>query len=98
LALPSLDPVRARDLALLGGLELRRARVEYELAETELHAAVVAQYPDVHIAPGYTWDQGDHKFAFGASFELPLFHTNQGAIGEASARRDTARSRFEAAQ
>jgi outer membrane protein TolC len=88
----------ARDLALLGRLDVRRARIEYALSELGLRAQVAAQYPDVHIAPGYTWDQGDHKFAFGASFEVPLFNDHSGQISEATAARETARERFEAVQ
>ena len=95
---PTPEVARARDLALNDRIDVRRARIEYELAELRLHAAVNAQYPDVHLAPGYTYDHGEHKYAFGAAFEIPLFNMNEGQIAEARASRGAAAQGFDAVQ
>jgi outer membrane protein TolC len=60
---------------------------------------IARQYPDIHLGPGYQFDQGDSKwtlFAFPAF--LPVFHRNQGPIGEADARRSAAALAVTAAQ
>jgi outer membrane protein TolC len=88
----------ARDFALNDRLDVRRARIDYELTELALHAAVIAQYPDVHLLPGYTYDHGEHKWQFGASFEIPLFNNHEGPIAEASAARSAAAQSFDAVQ
>jgi outer membrane protein TolC len=95
---PTPEVARARDLALTDRLDVRRARIEYEMAELALQAAINAQYPDVHLVPGYTYDHGEHKFAFGAAFEIPLFNNHEGPIAEANASRSAAAQGFDAVQ
>jgi len=92
------DAVGARDLGLRSRLDLFAGLTEYARAETELRLAVAGQYPDLKLAPGTSWDQGDHKYALGFELELPLFDRNQGPIAEAEARRAAAGSRFLALQ
>lgn len=83
---------------LLNRLDVRRALVEYAALERALQLEVARQYPDVHIQPGYTFDQGAHKFALGMGIELPLLNRNQGPIAEALARREKAAADFVALQ
>ena len=52
----------------------------------------------MHLQPGYIFDQGEHKFAFGASVELPVLNQNQGPIAEAKARREKVAAQFLALQ
>jgi len=83
---------------LLNRLDVRRALVEYAAEERALELEVAKQYPDVHLQPGYNFDQGENKFAFGASVELPVLNQNQGPIAEAKARREKAAADFLALQ
>src|SRR6185369_4828346 len=55
---------------------------------------IAKQYPDVHLSPGYQYDQGDNKWSLGITFELPLLNQNQGPIAEARARRLESAARF----
>ena len=59
---------------------------------------IAKQYPDVHISPGYEFDQGEHKFGIGASATLPILSRNRGPITEAEAKRKEAEIRFLAVQ
>ena len=59
---------------------------------------IAKQYPDVHLNPGYQFDQGEHKWSLGLSMELPVLNRNQGPIAEAEARREEAAARFLAVQ
>ncbi|MEI7035867.1 TolC family protein [Fulvimonas yonginensis] len=78
------------DHALLARADLERALVDYASRETELHQQVRAQYPQLSLGPGYTYDHGIRKLTFNASASVPLFNRNQGPIAEARARRDAA--------
>jgi outer membrane protein TolC len=59
---------------------------------------IARQYPDVHLAPGYQFDQGEHKLSLGLSVELPILNQNQGPIAEAKARRERAAAQLLALQ
>ncbi|HET6804896.1 MAG TPA: TolC family protein [Frateuria sp.] len=78
------------DRALLTRSDLERALVDYASRETELHQQVHAQYPQLSLGPGYTYDHGLRKLTFNASLSLPVFNQNQGPIAEARARREAA--------
>jgi cobalt-zinc-cadmium efflux system outer membrane protein len=72
---------------------------EYAAAESALHLEVAKQYPDIHFGPGYTYDTGTHKIAFGlAGITLPVFDQNQGGIAQAEAKRKEAAARTAALQ
>jgi len=88
----------ARELALRARADLAAALDGYALAENRLHSAVLQQYPQVHLSPGYYWDHGIAKFPLDAAFELPLFHRHEGEIAEARAARDVAGQRMLAVQ
>ncbi|MGN2242501.1 TolC family protein [Frateuria sp. GZRR33] len=78
------------DHALLARSDVERALVDYASRETELHQQVHAQYPQLSLGPGYTYDHGIRKLTFNASLSLPVFDQNQGPIAEARARREAA--------
>jgi outer membrane protein TolC len=78
------------DRALLARADLERALVAYAGRETELRQQVHAQYPQLSLGPGYTYDHGIRKLTFNASLSLPVFNQNQGPIAEARARREAA--------
>ena len=73
---------------ILGGL------AEYAASQAALQLEIAKQYPDIHLQPGYEFDQGDNKWGIGASLELPVLNQNQGPIKEAKARREEAAAKF----
>ena len=83
---------------LLNRLDVRRALADYAATERALQLEIARQYPDVHLQPGYIFDQAENKFAFGLSVELPVLNQNQGPIAEAKARREKAAADFLALQ
>ena len=89
-----LTSAEARRVALQGRSDILSALGEYAAAEAELRLQIAKQYPDVHLSPGYQYDQGDNKWTLGIVLELPVFNQNQGPIAEAKARRDEAAARF----
>jgi outer membrane protein TolC len=95
-----VDPpaAAARHQALLNRADLLAALAEYAAAESALQLEIARQYPDVHLGPGYEFDQGDNKWGLGLSLELPVLNQNQGPIAEAEARRAEAAARFNALQ
>jgi len=87
----------AREQALRSRSDLAAALDAYAIAENRLHQAVLRQYPQFHLSPGYYWDHGIAKFPFNVSFDLPL-NGNAGEIAEAQAARDVAARRMLATQ
>jgi cobalt-zinc-cadmium efflux system outer membrane protein len=94
----AVDLADARRAALTHRADLMAALADYAAREGELRLEVAKQYPDLHLGPGYEFDQGQDKWSIGLSLELPLLNQNQGPIAEAEARRREAASRFEALQ
>lgn len=87
-----------RGLALQHRADILSSLAEYAAAESVLRLEIAKQYPDVHLNPGYQFDQGEHKWSLGLSMELPVLNRNQGPIAEAEARREEAAARFLAVQ
>ena len=85
---------QAREQALRSRSDLAAAIAAYAEAEDRLHAAVLRQYPQIHLEPGYYWDHGIAKFPLNAAFDLPLFNRNEGEIAETTAARDVASRRM----
>jgi len=97
--LPSgLPSAEARHRALSNRADILGALAEYAASQSSLQLEIARQYPDIHLGPGYEYDQGDNKWSLGLLVTLPIFHQNQGAIAEARARRAEAAARFKALQ
>ncbi|HWM68257.1 MAG TPA: TolC family protein [Steroidobacteraceae bacterium] len=94
----ALTSEEARRRALTSRSDVLGALAEYEAAQAALQLEIAKQYPDIHLGPGYQWDQGQDKWLVGLTFELPVFNRNQGPIAEAIARRTEAEARFVALQ
>jgi outer membrane protein TolC len=88
----------ARRQALLNRSDVLAALADYAASQSALQLEIAKQYPDVHLSPGYEFDQGDNKWSLGASVTLPVINQNKGAIGEAAAHRDQAAAEFNALQ
>jgi cobalt-zinc-cadmium efflux system outer membrane protein len=90
-----------RQQAVLHRPDILAALADYTASEDTLRLEIAKQYPDVHLAPGYLWNQGnegDHEWQLGLSIELPVLNHNQGPIAEAQAKRVAAAARFRALQ
>jgi outer membrane protein TolC len=96
--LDALGDTDARRAALLGRSDVLALLAEYAAAEQDLRLELAKQYPDLHIGPGYEFDQGADKWGLGLSLELPILSQNQGGIDEALAKRGEVAARFEALQ
>ncbi|MDP2024634.1 TolC family protein [Sulfuriferula sp.] len=85
---PDIPMRDAQRQAILNRADLLSALAQYQASQEALQLAIANQYPDIHLGPGYLWDQGATKIAFGASgIALPILNQNQGPIAEAKARR-----------
>jgi outer membrane protein TolC len=91
-------PGEIQRAGLVNRADVRRALAEYAAAESLLRLEIARQYPDVHVGPGYTFDQGDDKFSIGLAVTLPVLNRNEGPIAEAEARRRERAARFLAIQ
>lgn len=78
--------------------DIQSALANYEACQSQLQLEIAKQYPDLHLGNGYQWDQGDSKWSFGLTLELPLLNRNQGPIAEAVARRREAAAQVLATQ
>jgi outer membrane protein, heavy metal efflux system len=93
-----LTSAEVRRAALPSRPDILGALAEYAASQTALQLEIAKQYPDVHLQPGYQFDQGDSKWSLGLTVELPVLSQNQGPIAEAKARRQEAAARFNALQ
>ena len=88
----------ARQQALLSRADILGALAEYAASQSALQLEIAKQYPDVHLSPGYEFDQGDDKWSLGLSVTLPVLNQNKGGIAEAAAKRAAAAAGFNALQ
>ena len=96
-----LTSADARRVALLGRSDICGALADYAAAEDDLRLQVAKQYPDLHLGPGYAWNNGnagDSQWSLGLTLELPILDQNQGPIAAAKARRELAATQFTALQ
>ena len=93
-----LSGATVQNAGLLNRLDIRRSLREYAAAEAALQLEIANQYPDVHLTPGYQFDQGQHKFSIGPTVTLPILNQNQGGIAQAQAKRNELAADFLALQ
>ncbi len=98
LSAQELTTAQIRREALLSRPDILSALAEYRASESALRLEIAKQYPDVHLQPGYEFDQGDNKWGLGFTIELPVLNQNQGPIAQARARRQESAAKFEALQ
>jgi outer membrane protein TolC len=87
----------AKQQALTNRADILAALAQYAASQSELQLAIAGQYPDIHLGPGYEYDQGDNKWSLGLAVTLPA-DRNRGPIAEATARRAETAARFDALQ
>jgi outer membrane protein, heavy metal efflux system len=84
----------ARKQALSNRSDILGALAEYAASEAALQLEIARQYPDIHLLPGYQYDQGEDKWSLGLTLTLPMLNRNRGGIAEASAAREESAARF----
>jgi outer membrane protein TolC len=97
-AIAELTTRKVQRAALRTRPDILSALAEYAASQSALQLEIARQYPDIHLQPGYEFDQGDSKWSLGFSVELPVLNQNQGPIAEARARREESAARFNALQ
>jgi outer membrane protein TolC len=90
----NLTSAEVRHAALLSRPDILSSLAEYAAAESALQLEIAKQYPDVHLNPGYQFDQGADKWSLGIGVDLPVFNHNEGPIAEAKAGREEAAAKF----
>ncbi len=88
--LPAISTVAVGRLcraALVNRMDIQRLLAEYRAAAAELKLQIARQYPNIHLGPGYSFNQGANEFTLGFNMSLPIFNQNGGAIAAADARR-----------
>jgi outer membrane protein, heavy metal efflux system len=93
----NLDAVKLRKAALIRRSDILGALEDYAAADAALRLEIAKQTPDLHLNPGYTFDQGQSKWALGLGLTLPV-DRNRGPIREAVAKREEAAAVFERLQ
>jgi cobalt-zinc-cadmium efflux system outer membrane protein len=89
-----LTTTEIRRAALLGRSDILGALAEYAASQSALQLEIAKQYPDIHLGPGYQYDQGNQLVTLGLTIELPVLSQNQGPIAEAAAKRALAAAQF----
>ena len=92
------DTGALRRAALLNRSDVLGSLAVYDASQSALQLEIAKQYPDIHLGPGYAWDQGENKYSLGVSLTLPVLNRNQGPIAEAEAHRRQAAAAFTALQ
>jgi len=85
------------DRAFAQNTSLAVARAEYEVSERRLATEVRAQYPDLTLTGGYGNEDGNDRIITGVGTVLPLWNRNRQGVARASAMREAASIRLEAA-
>jgi outer membrane protein, heavy metal efflux system len=86
-----------RRRALLNRADVRGALADYAASQSALQLEIAKQYPDIHLGPGYAWNNGnagDSEWDLGLTVTLPVFNHNQGPVAEAEAKRQVAAAHF----
>lgn len=92
---PAERPLRRA--ALIRRSDILGALEDYAATDAGLRLEIAKQTPDFHLNPGYTFDQGQSKWALGLGMTLPI-DRNRGPIREAIAKRDESAAVFERLQ
>jgi cobalt-zinc-cadmium efflux system outer membrane protein len=87
-----------RRAALTHRADVIEALANYAAAESTLRLEIAKQYPDIHLNPGYSFDQNENKWTLGLGLTLPILNHNLGPIGEADGKRKEAQAKFNVVQ
>ena len=96
--LPPAALADARRESLQTRADVLSSLAHHHAVQAALELEIAKRQPDLHLGPGYQWDQGASKWSLALTFELPLFHHNEGPLAEAAARRSAAAAQVLAVQ
>ena len=99
--LDTLTSKDARGVALRERADILGALADYATIDADLRLQLAKQYPDLHLGPGYAWNNGnanDNQWSLGFTLELPILDQNQGPIAEGEAQRKLSAAKFMALQ
>jgi outer membrane protein TolC len=95
----SLPIAIVRKAGVLHRADIRRALAEYAAADAAVRLEVAGQYPDVQLAPGYSFQEGFGQYVLNGVLQpLSLFHRNRPLIEQAEAQREQSAKQFELQQ
>lgn len=86
------------DTALFNRLDVQAALSRLRAADAAVGEATAGSHPEIAVAPGYTYDRGDHRLQFGIEVAPPLFHDGSAKVAAAQAARAAALADIEALQ
>lgn len=77
--------------AIENRVDLAQAEVKYRWSDAKLRLLIAEQYPDISLAPGYEWDQNDHRIRLGLGLplNLPAVHKTE-ILAQIEAREEAA--------
>ena len=87
-----------RRAAVIERSDVLAVLAEYAAADAALRLEIAKQWPDLHLGPGYAYDQGQNKWTIGFTLAIPLLDQNRGPIAEALGKRREAAAAFNAQQ
>jgi len=93
-----LTTAALEERALTTRIEVGRALADYAESEASLRFEVARTWPDLVLGPGFVWDGGVHRWNLLATLPELMVNRNRGPIAEATARRQAAGIRVDAAQ
>jgi outer membrane protein TolC len=67
----AMEALDFKSAALHNRIDLQKSLVDFGIADVELKLALIKQYPQISIVPGYFWDQGDNIWNFALGLVLP---------------------------
>ena len=97
-ALPAMpDPDALQDRVAVENPAVLAALAHYASREAALRLEIAAQYPDLRLGPGFSYDQGQHKWLLGSGLTFPL-DRNRAAIAHARAELASSAAAFRETQ
>ncbi len=92
---PSAETLTAQ--AVERRLDLQALRAGYDVAEADLHKAVLDQFPNLSLTVAYARDTADNRtLGPQVGFNLPLWNRNRGGIAIAKATREQLKAEYDA--
>jgi len=79
-----------RAAAIENRLDVKRSLAQFEAAQSRLQLELARRHPDIHLGPGYAFEEGAHLISLQLGAVLPLRNRNEGPIAEAEAQRKAA--------
>lgn len=73
-AASGLTSPQMRGWALQNRADILGALADYAATQSALQLEIAKQYPDIHLGPGYQYDEGDNKFTLAITAEIPILN------------------------